>query len=57
MFSYHKGDSVYVTILGCDKVIFLELTRITAGIPVRYRILFGYGLLCFDDSTVMMTVT
>ena len=51
MFSYRKGDSVYVTILGCDKVIFLELTGITAGIPV------GYGLLCFDDSTVMMTVT
>ncbi len=56
MFSYRKGDSVYVTILGCDKVIFLELTGITAGIPVRYGIPFGYGLLCFDDSTVMMTV-
>ena len=51
MFSYHKGDSVYVTILGCDKVIFSELTGLAAGIPV------GYGLLCFDDSTVMMTVT
>ena len=51
MFSYHKGDSVYVTILGCDTVIFLEPTGITAGIPV------GYGLLCFDDRTVMMTVT
>ena len=41
MFSYHKGDSV----LGCDKVIFLELTGITAGIPVRYGIPFAYGLL------------
>ena len=51
MFFYRKGDSVYVTILGSDKVIFLELTGITAGIPV------GYGLLCFDGSTVMTTVT
>jgi len=57
MFSYRKGDSVYVTILGCDKVIFLELTRITAGIPVGYGIPFSYRLLCLDDSTVMMTVT
>ncbi len=44
MYSYLKGDSVYVTILGCDTVIFLELTGIAFGIPV------GYGLLCFDDS-------
>ena len=57
MFSYRKGDSVYVTILGCDKVIFSELTGITAGILVGYRIPFGNGLLCFDDSTIMMTVT
>ncbi len=51
MYSYLKGDSVYLTISGCDTGIFLEPTGTTAGIPV------GYGLLCFDDSTVMMTVT
>ena len=44
MYSYPKGGSVYVTILGCDTVIFLEPTGIIA------RILVGYGLLCFDDS-------
>ncbi len=50
MHSYCKGGSVYVTILGCDTVVYSEPTGITARIPV------GYGLLCFDDSTVMMTV-
>ncbi len=50
MYSYRKGDSVYVTILGRDTVLFSEPTGITAAIQV------GYGLLCFDDITVMMTV-
>ena len=44
MYSYHKGGSVYITILGCDTVIFSELTRITARIPVGYRV------LCLNDS-------
>ena len=44
MYSYHKGGSVYITILGCNKVIFPEPTRITARIPV------SYGLLCLEDS-------
>ncbi len=57
MYSYHEGGSVYVTILGCDTVIFSEPTGITARIPVGKGILVSYGLLCFDDSTVMMTVT
>ena len=50
MFSYRKGDSVFVTILGCDKVIFLELT----GLLPEFR--SGTEFRLVTDYCVLMTV-